>query len=50
MHRGIDTISAVGLVAEVGDFTRFKAAKNFASYTTYVPAVIQAVCLPEERV
>ena len=30
---GIDTSAAVGLAAEVGDFNRFKAAKNFASYT-----------------
>jgi hypothetical protein len=34
---GIDTIAAVGLVAEVGDFDRFRAAKNFASYTGLCP-------------
>lgn len=34
---GIDTIAAVGLVAEVGDFDRFRAAKDFASYTGLCP-------------
>jgi transposase len=34
---GIDTIAAVRLAAEVGDFNRFKAAKDFASYTGLCP-------------
>jgi transposase len=34
---GIDTVIAVSLVAETGDFNRFKAAKNFASYTGLCP-------------
>ena len=34
---GIDTVTAVSLVAETGDFDRFRAAKNFASYTGLCP-------------
>ena len=34
---GIDTVTAVSLVAEVGDFNRFRAAKNFANYTGLCP-------------
>src|SRR5574344_1733732 len=34
---GIDTVTAVSLVAETGDFNRFKAAKDFASYTGLCP-------------
>lgn len=34
---GIDTIVAVGLVAEVGDFKRFSTAEKFASYTGLCP-------------
>lgn len=34
---GIDTIVAVGIAAEVGDFKRFKSAKDFASYTGLCP-------------
>ena len=34
---GIDTITAVSLVAETGDFNRFKTAKNFANYTGLCP-------------
>lgn len=36
--RGIDTLSAVGLVAEIGDFTRFKTAPQFMSYLGLVPS------------
>jgi len=34
---GIDTVTAVSLVAETGDFNRFSAAKHFASYTGLCP-------------
>jgi transposase len=34
---GIDTITAVSLIAETGDFNRFKSAKEFASYTGLCP-------------
>lgn len=34
---GIDTITAVSLIAETGDFNRFKSAKEFASYTGLIP-------------
>jgi transposase len=36
--RGIDTLSAVGLCAEVGDFTRFGRAEQLMSYVGLVPA------------
>jgi transposase len=36
--RGIDTLSAVGLCAEVGDFTRFAKAEQLMSYLGLVPA------------
>jgi hypothetical protein len=35
--RGIDTLTAIGLVAEVGDFHRFKSAEQFMSFTGLVP-------------
>jgi transposase len=34
---GIDTVTAVSLVAETGDFNRFSAAKHFANYTGLCP-------------
>lgn len=34
---GIDTITAVSLIAETGDFNRFKTANEFASYTGLCP-------------
>jgi len=34
---GIDTITAVSLIAETGDFNRFKTAAEFASYTGLCP-------------
>ena len=34
---GIDTVTAVSLIAETGDFNRFKSAKEFASYTGLIP-------------
>ena len=34
---GIDTVTDVSLVAETGDFNRFRAAKNFANYTGLCP-------------
>lgn len=37
-YRGIDTLTAVGLVAEIGDFTRFKTAPQFMSYLGLVPS------------
>lgn len=36
--RGIDTLTAVGLVAEAGDFTRFKTAEQFMSFCGLVPS------------
>lgn len=36
--RGIDTLTAIGLVAEVGDFDRFKTAEQFMSFTGLVPS------------
>ena len=36
--RGIDTLTAVGLCAEVGDFTRFAKAEQLMSYLGLVPA------------
>jgi transposase len=35
--RGIDTLSAVGLAAEIGDFTRFASAEAFMSFVGLVP-------------
>ncbi len=34
---GIDTVTAISLIAETGDFNRFKSAKEFASYTGLIP-------------
>jgi transposase len=36
--RGIDTLSALTLVAEVGDFRRFGSAASFMAYTGLVPS------------
>jgi transposase len=36
--RGIDTLTAIGLVAEVGDFHRFDSAEQFMSFTGLVPS------------
>jgi transposase len=36
--RGIDTLTAVGLCAEVGDFTRFARAEQLMSYVGLVPS------------
>ena len=36
--RGIDTLSAVGLCAEVGDFARFERAGNLMSYIGLIPS------------
>src|SRR5437764_14108621 len=36
--RGIDTLTAVGLVAEAGDFTRFQSAEQFMSFVGLVPS------------
>jgi transposase len=36
--RGIDTLSAVGLCAEVGDFARFEHPRQLASYLGLVPS------------
>jgi transposase len=35
--RGIDTLSAVGLAAEIGDFARFASAEAFMSFVGLVP-------------
>ena len=36
--RGIDTLSALGLVAEIGDFGRFKSAEQFMAFVGLVPS------------
>ena len=36
--RGIDTLSAVGLVAEIGDISAFEYSKQLASYLGLVPS------------
>jgi transposase len=36
--RGIDTVSAIGLVAEIGDFRRFATARQFMGYLGLVPS------------
>ena len=36
--RGIDTLSAVGLCAEIGDFARFERPAQLASYLGLVPS------------
>ena len=36
--RGVDTLTAVGLVAEIGDITAFKHPKQLASYLGLVPS------------
>jgi transposase len=36
--RGVDTLTAVGLVAEVGDFTSFAHPKQLASFLGLVPS------------
>jgi transposase len=36
--RGIDTLSALGLVAEIGDFGRFRSAEEFMAFVGLVPS------------
>ena len=36
--RGIDALSALGLVAEIGDFSRFKSAEQFMAFVGLVPS------------
>jgi transposase len=36
--RGIDTLSALGLVAEIGDFARFRTAEEFMAFVGLVPS------------
>jgi transposase len=36
--RGIDTLTALGLIAEIGDFGRFKTAAEFMSFVGLVPS------------
>jgi transposase len=36
--RGIDTLTALALVAEVGDFTRFRTAEEFMAFVGLVPS------------
>ena len=36
--RGVDTLTALGLVAEIGDFTRFPKAQTLMSYVGLVPS------------
>jgi transposase len=36
--RGVDTLTAVGLVCEIGDFDRFRTAEEFMSFVGLVPS------------
>jgi transposase len=36
--RGIDTLTALALVAEIGDFSRFKSAEEFMAFVGLVPS------------
>jgi transposase len=36
--RGVDTLTALGLVVEIGDFTRFHAAEEFMAFVGLVPS------------
>jgi transposase len=36
--RGIETLTALGLVAEIGDFSRFQAAEEFMAFVGLVPS------------
>jgi transposase len=36
--RGVDTLTAVGLVAEIGDFARFPTAHKFMSFVGLIPS------------
>jgi transposase len=36
--RGIDTLSALGIVAEIGDFSRFRSAEAFMAFVGLVPS------------
>jgi transposase len=36
--RGVDTLTALGIVAEIGDFHRFASAEEFMSYVGLVPS------------
>ncbi len=36
--RGVDTLTALGLVAEIGDFDRFQTAEEFMSFVGLVPS------------
>ena len=36
--RGVDTLTAVALVAEIGDFDRFRAAEEFMAFVGLVPS------------
>jgi len=55
--RGIDTVSAIGLVCEIGDIGRFASARHLMGYLGLVPsefaqrlegsaALVQAICEP----
>src|SRR6202008_3797769 len=36
--RGIDSVSAIGLIAEIGDIHRFKSARDLMGYLGLVPS------------
>ena len=36
--RGVDTLTAMGLVAEIGDFSRFRSAEEFMAFVGLVPS------------
>jgi transposase len=38
LRRGIDTLTALGIVAEIGDFGRFRTAEEFMAFVGLVPS------------
>src|SRR6476646_3357374 len=40
--RGVDTLTAMGLVAEIGDFGRFRSAEEFMAFVGLVPSELSS--------
>jgi transposase len=40
--RGVDTLTAMGLVAEIGDFSRFRSAEEFMAFVGLVPSELSS--------
>jgi transposase len=36
--RGVDTLSAIGIAVEIGDFSRFRTAEEFIGFVGLVPS------------